>query len=213
MMQNDFMNLLVAQLQHQDPLSPMDAMEFTSQLTQFAELEQLFYVNDNLKYLQIAQTSINNMQAAAFIGKEVKARGDVLHLKDGQIVPLSYRLENQAASVNVRIMDENGRMVRSYELGRHDEGNHTIQWDGRDGLGNKVPEGDYQFVIDASGTNEEKIEVSTFIQGRITGLSFEGSIPLLHIGPNKVPIGDVYEIFEGGKEETPETPPESAPSS
>lgn len=210
-MKEDFMQLLVAQLQHQDPMSPMEAMEFTSQLSQFAELEQMFYMNENLEYLQNSQASINNIQAASFIGKVVKARGDIVSFKDGQVQPMSYRLGEKAASVNVKVINENGNVVRSYEVGKKDEGIHTLQWDGRDAVGNLLPDGDYQFEISAKGIDDEKIRVLTYIEGQITGVTFENAIPLLHIGSIRVPLGDVYEVLEGEEGEAPAAPPQSTP--
>mgnify|MGYP000131470727 CR=1 FL=1 len=56
---NDFLNLLVAQLQHQDPLNPLDSTEFTAQLAQFTSLEQLNNVNTNLESLQSYQAAID----------------------------------------------------------------------------------------------------------------------------------------------------------
>ena len=218
-MKDDFMQLLVAQLQHQDPMSPMEAMDFTSQLSQFAALEQMFYMNDNLESLQHAQASINNIQAVSFIGKVVKTKGDIVDLEDGKAEPLSYRLDEKASSVGVRIIDENGKVIRSYEVGEKEKGVHTLQWDGRDRNGGISPDGNYRFEISAKGIDGEDVKVSTYIEGRITGLTFEDSLPLLHIGSIKVPIGDVYEILEevveeeaaeGEEEEaTPETPPQS----
>ena len=55
---NQFLNLLVAQLQNQDPLDPLDANEFTSQLVQFASVEQQIFQNSNLeKLLNLQETS------------------------------------------------------------------------------------------------------------------------------------------------------------
>jgi hypothetical protein len=82
-----------------------------------------------------------------------------------------------------------------------------------------LPDGKYRFEISAKGIDDEDVKVSTYIEGRITGLTFEDSLPLLHIGSIKVPIGDVYEILEEKvveeaaaeeeEEATPETPPQS----
>ncbi|MBW1702547.1 MAG: flagellar hook assembly protein FlgD, partial [Deltaproteobacteria bacterium] len=77
-----FLNLLVTQLRHQDPLSPMESTQFTAQLAQFSSLEQLSSVNENLGILRIYQASINNSQAVGFIGKTVKASGDSVYLTE-----------------------------------------------------------------------------------------------------------------------------------
>ena len=57
-----FLRLLVAQLSHQDPLNPMDSMEFTSQLSQFSELEQIISLNEKLDSLLLYQSSLNTWQ-------------------------------------------------------------------------------------------------------------------------------------------------------
>src|SRR5210317_754089 len=75
---DDFLNLLITQLQNQDPLKPTDSTEFTAQLAQFSSLEQLGNVNENLKQLQDFQASINNSQAVSLIGKEITATGNSL---------------------------------------------------------------------------------------------------------------------------------------
>ena len=73
----DFLNLLIAQLQHQDPLNPLESTEFTAQLAQFTSLEQLTNINTNLQQLQQYQSSMNDNQAVAFIGKVVDSKGFV----------------------------------------------------------------------------------------------------------------------------------------
>src|SRR5918911_151771 len=80
-----FMKLLVAQLEHQNPLSPMDNMQFTQQLAQFTSLEQLQSMNANLSALMNAQTTTNGLQAAALIGKQVQAQANTTHVsKQGE---------------------------------------------------------------------------------------------------------------------------------
>src|SRR4030042_1574536 len=73
---DQFLKLLVTQLQHQDPLNPMEAREFATQLAQFSQLEQAFQTNQHLKNLSLYEASSNNAQAIGLIGKEVVARGD-----------------------------------------------------------------------------------------------------------------------------------------
>src|SRR5437773_5692129 len=71
-----FLTLLVAQLEHQDPLSPQDNAQFTTQLAQFTSLEQLQSMNANLSALMSAQTTTNNLQASSLLGKTVQAKND-----------------------------------------------------------------------------------------------------------------------------------------
>ena len=68
---DDFLSLLVAQLQNQDPLNPSDSTEFTAQLAQFSSLEQLQNINDTLAGFEVYQSTLNNIQSSNFIGKTV----------------------------------------------------------------------------------------------------------------------------------------------
>ena len=77
---DDFLHLLITQLQNQDPLNPTDHTEFTAQLAQFSSLEQLNNVNDNLEALQNYQASTNNSQAVSLLGKEITTNGNFLQL-------------------------------------------------------------------------------------------------------------------------------------
>ena len=75
---DQFLTLLVAQLQHQDPLNPLDGTDFTAQLAQFSSLEQLFAVNENLTGIQEAFSLQGNGDLLDFIGKTVKAEDNTI---------------------------------------------------------------------------------------------------------------------------------------
>ena len=70
---DEFLELLITQLQNQDPLNPMENSEFTSQMAEFASLEQLQNINGNLESLHLYQTALFNENAVSFIGNKVKA--------------------------------------------------------------------------------------------------------------------------------------------
>ncbi|MBW2145412.1 MAG: flagellar hook assembly protein FlgD [Deltaproteobacteria bacterium] len=195
-MKDDFLKLLIAQLQHQDPLNPMEAVEFTSQLSQLAQLEQMFQINDNLNNLRLYQTSLNNMQAANFIGTVVMARGDLVSLDGDEPVSVNYQLNGDAALVTIRILNNEDQVVRVIETEHQQEGSRWVQWDGNDGEGNSLPDGIYRFEVSATDLEGNSIEAEPMINGRVTGLSYELSGPVLSIGPLRVPLGDVYEIME-----------------
>src|SRR5262245_38511057 len=102
-----FMKLLVAQLEHQNPMSPMDNTQFTQQLAQFTSLEQLQSINANLSTLMNAQMTTNGLQAAALIGKQVQAQADTTHVpKQGGATPFQYTLAADSASVQINVLDQ-----------------------------------------------------------------------------------------------------------
>ncbi len=74
-LKDQFLTLLVTQLQNQDPLAPMDSTNFTSQLAQFSSLEQLTSINEGLEALTASQNSLQNAYLANLIGKEVGYEG------------------------------------------------------------------------------------------------------------------------------------------
>src|ERR1700704_554769 len=78
-----FLTLLTTQLKHQNPLDPLDTNQFTSQLVQFAGVEQQLKVNDQLSALVALQQTAQNSTALEFVGKEVGVAGDTAPLSGG----------------------------------------------------------------------------------------------------------------------------------
>ena len=134
---DDFLHLLVAQLQAQDPLNPMDSTGFTAQLAQFSSLEQLQNINDALGTMGTSQAVQTNSQAVGFIGRQVTAIGDRVQVVDGQSSALQVNLEQDAAAVHVKLYDMNGSFVRDFETGPQAAGQAGLTWDGMDYLGGR----------------------------------------------------------------------------
>jgi len=191
--QEAFLKLLVAQLGHQDPLAPMDSMEFTAQLAQFSQLEQMFGLNEKMESLLLYQTSLNSWQGLGMIDKEVDALGDWIGLNQGVVSAIGYRLETDSSRVTVQIFNASGKVVRTLNDGARGEGDHLIKWDGRDDNGNPLPDGRYTVSV-TSGGDEASQQVLTFVQGVITGVSFEGGVPLLLMGSEKIPFASIMEV-------------------
>ena len=193
---DDFLNLLVAQLQNQDPLEPMDSTAFTSQLAEFSSLEQLANVNENLEYLRMYQSSINNAQAVSFIGKNIDALGDSIQLEGGETEEMHFELSENSSSVFINIYDEAGGLVKYIENGPLGEGKQSVVWDGTDNGGNTLPGGIYKFEVMAVDTNGDKVQTATYIRDRVTGVTFKNGVTYLMAGGMQLPIGDVIEVFE-----------------
>ena len=189
-----FLNLLITQLQNQDPLNPTDSVEFTAQLAQFSSLEQLGNVNDNLKQLQNFQASINNSQAVALIGKEITANGNSLTLADGQPAGCHFELEQDASVVVVSIYDQTGGFVRSFESQHLTAGQHTLYWDGNDQQNAAAAPGSYTFEVMAADANGNNINTTTFFTGHVSKVIFDNNTTYLISGDQKVALGDVIEV-------------------
>jgi len=193
---DDFLNLLVAQLQNQDPLNPVDSTAFTSQLAEFSSLEQLSNVNENLEYLQMYQSSINNAQAVSFIGKNIDAFGNSIQLESEETEEINFELGEDSNSVFINIYDEAGNLVKYIENGPLGEGKQSIEWDGTDNGGNALPEGIYKFEVMAVDANGDKVQAATYISDRVTGVTFKDGVTYLLAGGMQIPIGDVIEVAE-----------------
>ncbi|UCF92351.1 MAG: flagellar hook assembly protein FlgD [Desulfobacterales bacterium] len=193
---DDFLNLLITQLQYQDPLNPTDSTEFTAQLAQFSALEQMGNMNDNLQKLQMYQASINNAQAVSFIGKAITARGNTLTLTEGTPVDCRFELAQDASAVAVTIYDTAGEFVKAFESEALPAGRQVLAWDGRDKNGNPVPDGSYQFEVLAVDGNDERVDATPLCRGVVTGITFENNTTYLIAGDRRFAVGDVIDIAE-----------------
>jgi flagellar basal-body rod modification protein FlgD len=194
---DDFLNLLIAQLQHQDPLDPTDSVEFTAQLAQFSSLEQLGNVNDNLEKLELYQASINNSQAVSFIGQEIVARGDSLEVSNENPVACQFELPVDARSVTISIYDGTGEFVRTFDAQNLPAGRQTLVWDAKDQNGNLVPDGPYKFEMMAEDSQGEAIAPTTYASGKVTGVTFSDNATYLIANDRKIAVSDVIQVNAG----------------
>jgi len=188
-----FLTLLVAQMENQDPLSPMEGTEFTAQLAQYSSLEQLYNVNDNLVSISDGQAGLSNYSALDFMGKEIYIDGNELTLDQGAVSSGGFSLED-SANCTVNILDSNGQQVRTLSLGDFKAGIHGFDWDGMDENGNTLTDGTYTFEISAVGTSGETVLVETCMSGQVDRVSLEDDIAMLYVGNASVAVSEVKEI-------------------
>jgi flagellar basal-body rod modification protein FlgD len=192
---NDFLTLLTTQLQYQDPLSPLDSNQFTEQLVQFSSVEQAIKTNDKLDQL-LAQQG-NNLLTGALdtIGKSVEVEGAGLALSDGT-ADITYELAGNAAQTTIQIFDQSGRVVRTL-TGATATGHHEVTWDGRNELGDALPDGLYAARVSALDAGGESIALTQGTIGRVTGIELADGDVLLTVGALQVPLSKVTSIREG----------------
>ena len=191
---NRFLTLLITQLENQDPLDPMDASEFTSQLVQFASVEQQISQNSNLeKLLNVTQTSqVGDM--VSFIGTEIEDSGDLFE-REGELAKFTYTLDSKAAKVDIAVRDQSGRTVFN-SVGENEIGTHGFVWDGTGNNGLPQPDGPYTLIVSAIGPDGEIQGVKKTVFGTVSGAGAEDGVVSLFIHGITVPLDQVLSVSE-----------------
>lgn len=198
---DDFLTLLVAQLQHQDPLNPAESTEFTAQLAQFSSLEQLQNIEATLNGFEVYQSTLNNIQSSGFIGKTVTATGSMFGVNGGSPDPIRFDLVNDADSVFIQIYDNFGGFVTDIQAGARQAGEQQIAWDGRDSNGAAVADGSYTFTVMAMNNDGAVVSSNSYTTGVVTGVDYKTGATNLLINDREVPISSVIRIEEMGNQE------------
>ena len=191
---DDFLKILVAQLQAQDPLAPMEGQEFASQLAQFSSLEQLTNVNSNLEASQAFDLALSNNSAIALIGKTVDAPGNTIDLKSGEVETLSFSLDDSATDVAIDIYDSTGVKVSTADLGAQSKGLHEFVWNGRDASGNLLPAGNYSFNVTAKNSTGSFVKAETFAAGLVTDVIFEEGQAFAIVNGQKLSVSEISKV-------------------
>jgi flagellar basal-body rod modification protein FlgD len=191
-----FLRLLTTQLQHQDPLNPMENSEFVAQLAQFSSLEQLQGLSAGMESLYMVNMSMNNAALTGLIGKDVVANGDTFHYSGSGDEVIHYDAATSATSSTLTITNSDGVVVASVELGALPEGAGSYTWNGKDQNGQVVPEGDYTFTVEATDAAGESVEVTEQMVGRIDGMDLSSGSPMLTIDGVPVDLASVQSLEE-----------------
>jgi len=185
----DFLQLLVSQMQNQDPLNPSDPTQFTAQLAQFSSLEQLTNINDNLKNLAESQ----NFGALSFIGQDVVVEDAYFSLGNDPL-HLGYQLSEPADEVNLYIQDNLGRTVASLSGPGTTAGEHFLAWDGSAANGESLPQGNYRLLVAALKGKDEAVNTTALVQARVTGVDFDGSDFVLRTESGSFSLGKIQSV-------------------
>lgn len=189
-LQDQFMKLLLVQLDNQDPLNPMDSDTFVSQLCDLSQLEQSTITND---YLENLDSAVNNLQTVSYIGKSVNVEGDTVNIAEDNAGDISFSLSDEAAETYIDIYDDDGNTIWSKELPDLSSGNYTIPLDDID---ESIAGGSYTFSVSAYDEEGNGIDVTTYSSVEITGVTYEDGVPYLVAGSDKISLDDVTEIHQ-----------------
>jgi flagellar basal-body rod modification protein FlgD len=192
---NDFLTMLTTQLQNQDPTSPMDSSQFTSELVQFSSVEQQINTNSSLgQLIQLTQAG-DLTQASSMLGSQVTATSSQVPLQNGK-ASLSFTAPS-AEPVAIAVYNSTGTQVLDTAINAT-QGSNTWNWNGQNAAGTTEPDGAYTVAVMGQGSTGTPTALPFTITGTATGVSSTSNAVSLNLGTLSVPFTAVTSVSKSG---------------
>ena len=192
---DDFMMLLLVELQYQDPTDPMDSDKILSQTSQLAALESSDNTNKALEELSASLLSSTQYSTISAIGKIADVGSNGILYEQGVNSNFEIYFPEDIASGNVEIKDENGNIVSTIEIAPNDSGVYSFEWNGVTDSGDAADSGVY--YIEAAYTNSAGEDLTTRAGAYpIESVRFEDGQSYLKLGSSYVPFDSIVEIYQ-----------------
>ena len=146
--QAEFLALMTAQLQYQDPLKPMENGDFLGQMAQFGTVSGISDLNTTINTMSASFQSNQALQASTLVGRRVLVPSQSGILNEGASLMGSVELAQPASKVVITIKNSAGQLVNRQELGLQQAGLIDFEWNGLDSDGNSLPAGQYQIAAE-----------------------------------------------------------------
>ena len=188
---NDFLNLLLTQLQNQDPSSPMDTNSFTSELVQFSSVEQQITTNSSLTTLIQATQGSEVIQATGVVGKQVTLNTTQLPLQNSSGTVGFTTAASEPVAIS--ITNSSGVDVKDVSL-TSTAGANTWTWNGTDNNGNQLPDGAYNVTVTGNPPGGTAAAVPFTVSGTATGVTNSNGAVTLQAGAVSVGFSNVESV-------------------
>jgi len=193
---DQFLKLMTTQLNHQDPMEPMDNGEFLGQIAQFGTVTGIEQLNDSFGSFSSSITNGQALEAGNLIGRDVLAPATSGYLTTGGSIKGRVELESSASSVKVTVTDQYGQLVRNENLGSRASGPLDFEWNGLDDNGEYMPSGKYSISVTAvSGFSNEAL--ATQIYNKVDSVTIGSGVSGLTLnvaGSGKVDFSEITAI-------------------
>jgi flagellar basal-body rod modification protein FlgD len=175
-----FLNLLVSELQNQDPLDATSTTDFVNQLSSYANFTEQQSINSSMTSLAGSFSSLVTLNSVNYIGHTVEAKADTATLSNGSAT-FGYSLSAAASNVSISIKDSSGNTVWTGS-GTGNSGANSFSWDGKDSSGTQLSDGG-QYTISVTATDSAGNSVFNYstITGTVTGIDTSTSTPSLTV--------------------------------
>jgi flagellar basal-body rod modification protein FlgD len=187
-----FLNLLMTQLKNQDPSSPMDTNQFTTELVQFSSVEQQINTNSSLTQLIQLTQSGQMLQGSSIVGHTVAAANTDMTVQSGTG---SIQFTTAAAEkVNVLVYNSAGTLMNSSTVNAT-QGTNTWSWNAAASNGTTQPDGDYKVVVNTTDATGKTTTVPFNTIGLATGVIENGGSLELQMGSVTTAFSNVQQVM------------------
>ena len=180
-LQNQFLTMLVTQLQNQDPTNPMDNSQLTTQLAQINTLSGIEKLNTTLGSISGQISTSQSLQSSTLIDHGVMVDGSQILVGSGTTTPFGVELTTASTATTATIKDSGGTVVRTIDLGALSAGVSTFSWDGTLTDGSTAPDGKYSVSIAASNGTEQLV-AQPLNYAYVNGVSTSDGTTTLNLG-------------------------------
>lgn len=164
-----FLKLLVAQMQNQDPLNPMDNAQVTSQMAQIQTVNGIAKLDRTVASLGAQFSSLQALQGASLVGRDVTVPGSTLAIGGGVAVG-GFELAGPADAVKVEILSPGGAVIDTIQLGAEGSGRHGFEWQVPPTIG---ADAQLRFRVSAS-YGASAVPVTALMRDHVEAVSAEG---------------------------------------
>ena len=192
--QSDFLKLMTAQMQNQDPFNPVDNTQMVAQMAQFSSLAGISEMSSTMKSIAEKLNATSASDAMGYVGKTVLTAGDTAYGRTSGGLAGGIELGAAASNVNVTITDANGGVLKTMSLGSADKGTVNYDWDGKTATGEDAGTGPFKVIVNAQN-NGTTVASQNLVWAPVQSVSTTTGAAILTLpGLGEVPVTAVRQI-------------------
>lgn len=191
---DDFMQLLLVELQHQDPTEPMDSEKILTQTSQLATLESAENTNNALADLAASIGNSQQFSTIAAIGKMADVGSDAITYDEGGQSNFEMYFPEDVQQGTITISDSEGQTIQTIDVGTNPAGTYQFTWDGTTSTGGMADSGIYHVNATYKNSNDEP-RTTRIGAYPIESVRFDGGEAQVRLGSNYVPLSQIREVY------------------
>ena len=191
---DDFLQLLLVELQNQDPTNPADSDKILQQTSDLATLESSKNTNESLSKLSESMSQSTQFSTIGAIGKMSDTGEKGVYLEDGNPINFDIYFEDAMQSGQIKIKNDQGIVVETIDLDANPEGTQTFYWDGKNKNGTPYADGKYTIEANYTATDGTS-KIAKYGVYPIEAVRFENGVAEIKLGNKYVPVTSIKEIY------------------